>query len=129
MLGNMNRVALVLACGVVLAGCAAPVEYGPVAVYEPRGGAGDLLAFDGTIHISPACVTVVKNNEEVELAFPVDDVAWEPETQTLTYLGQSYRDGDPISLSFASDMRTDPSDFPPGCPVGRYYMVAPSASG
>lgn len=89
-------VGVVVVAGSV-SGCSVPAipTSGPVAVH-PRPEAGMDALLEGTLRTGDGCVRVEFEGGEVMPTFPSGDVEWA--NGTLTWRGDPYVDGDPISL-------------------------------
>ena len=120
---------VVLASTLALVGCAAtPLpSSGPVAVYPaPDYGMDALL--DGTVRLNDGCL-VVEGGEGTTAVpvFPSDDVTWDEDSKLLTWRGETYSDGDAISLGggFVGTSGIENGYFPEDCAGREAFLVSP----
>ncbi|MFV0372755.1 hypothetical protein [Microbacterium sp.] len=117
---------VLLAPMLATAGCAvsAVPSSGPVAVYPtPDLGMDALLT--GTLRLSGGCVVVDGGAGEAAVpVFPSGDIAWDEDSRRLTWRGESYLDGDPISLGGGYGL-PDGGYVPEACGNRETFLVSP----
>jgi len=113
-----------VALSFLLAGCGATEDDGPIPVYDARGRYYQTNILTGSVQISDTCVTVRRDGDDILFLFPSDEVAWDPETATMTYLGKPYQDGDSIMLPAIVYFGRYSGTVPEGCPfLKRVYVL------
>ena len=122
--------AIALAVTTLLAvGCAATVDVpqsGPVAMYpQPNGGMDALL--EGTLTVIEDCVVVTQSDGSIAVpVFPVGDASWDGDEGVLSWRGDEFREGDPISVGGGfSDAALTAAYIPTSCAGTDTFAVSP----
>lgn len=126
--GTAATLAIVVA--MTLAACApekgASVE-GPVAVYEPTSLEVPTPADDtGTIAITGGCLVLRETDADAFVPqFPADYVEWDPDAEALHYGGQTYTEGDTLTVTLGGQAPRGSAPEHCSTTVGRFGHVAP----
>jgi hypothetical protein len=119
----------ILAFMMLTVGCsAAPLpQSSPLAVYpKPDYGMDALLG--GTLRMLDGCLVVESGESMIAVpVFPSDDAVWDEDAGVLAWRGESYRDGDVISVGggFVGNSDVEGAYFPEACEGNDAFLVSP----